>query len=235
MFTSTLTLALLPLLALASPQYGGYGGTGPAATSTAAAAAASSAPPNTAGQINVNVGASGLTFSPANFSAPVGTLVSFFFPSSIPHSVSQSSFANPCTPLSGSSGNGFDSGLTSGKEFTINITDASTPIWFFCKAPTHCGSGMVGSINAPATGNTFDAFQAAALKIGSSEPTIADNGPVTGGVGAIATSGPTASSAASSAPSPTKSSGGSSSGAGRIVATSGMGLVAVVLILALAA
>lgn len=52
------------------------------------------------------------------------------------------------------------------------ISDIFLAIWFFCKSPTHCGLGMVGSINAPATGNTFDNFQAAAVKIGSNEVTV---------------------------------------------------------------
>jgi hypothetical protein len=34
---------------------------------------------------------------------------------------------------------------------------------------------MVGSINAPATGNTFDAFQAAAKAIGGNEKTASLN------------------------------------------------------------
>jgi hypothetical protein len=34
---------------------------------------------------------------------------------------------------------------------------------------------MVGSINAPPTGNTFDAFQAAAKAIGASEKTVSLN------------------------------------------------------------
>lgn len=56
--------------------------------------------------------------------------------------------------------------------------------------------GMVGSINAPSTGNTFDAFKAAALAIGSSETTEPDSGFVSGGVNAQATASPTAASAA---------------------------------------
>lgn len=34
------------------------------------------------------------------------------------------------------------------------------PIWFYCSQTvgTHCQKGMVGSINAPTTGNTLDAF-----------------------------------------------------------------------------
>jgi hypothetical protein len=48
--------------------------------------------------------------------------------SSLPHSVTQSSFADPCTYLAASGGApaGFDSGLTSAKQFTINITDDTT-------------------------------------------------------------------------------------------------------------
>ena len=84
------------------------------------------------------------------------------------HSITQSSFESPCDPL----GNGFDSGnifipdTTGGfPTWNLTITNTSAPIWFFCKqlAPQpHCDVGMVGSINAPSTGNTFDAFQAAA-------------------------------------------------------------------------
>jgi hypothetical protein len=36
----------------------------------------------------------------------------------------------------------------------------------------HCGMGMVGSINAPTTGNTYESFLAAAQAIGSSEVTV---------------------------------------------------------------
>jgi len=49
---------------------------------------------------------------------------------------------------------------------------------------------MVGSINAPATGNTYDKFQAAAIALGSNAPT--ETGPgVVGGVHGVATSLPT--------------------------------------------
>jgi hypothetical protein len=54
--------------------------------------------------------------------------VTFFFPNSgIAHSVTQSSFANPCTYLAanGSVSAGFDSGLTQGDQFSITITDDS--------------------------------------------------------------------------------------------------------------
>jgi hypothetical protein len=44
----------------------------------------------------------------------------------IPHSVTQSSFADPCKLIaSNGSNNGFDSGLQNGKQFTLQITDDS--------------------------------------------------------------------------------------------------------------
>jgi hypothetical protein len=53
--------------------------------------------------------------------------------------------------------------------------------------------GMVGSINAPTSGNnTFDAFMAAAKAIGTNEPVESDHGPVTSGIGAIASQTPAA-------------------------------------------
>ncbi|KAG6861723.1 hypothetical protein C0995_012727 [Termitomyces sp. Mi166 len=149
-------------------------------------------------------------------------------PSAPPDSPGQmnSSFEEPCTYLaaSGNSSAGFDSGLQSAKTFTILIVDDTKPIWFHCKQVSHCGMGMVGSINAPATGNNFDTFHQAALNIGSSEVTETDNGPMTGGVNGIAT-----------AP-PVSSTGGSSSGAistpYNIPLASFVGSIALVLLMA---
>jgi plastocyanin len=172
--------------------------------------------------MNINVAFNGnLAFSPANITAPVGTLVTFYFPGgSLSHSVTQSSFANPCTYLAASNGTsgGFDSGLVpTASTFTINITDTN-PIWFHCKQVTHCPvSGMVGSINAPTTGNTFAAFQSAAMALGSSAPTETDHGAVTGGVGAVATAGPTSDTGSSSS--------SSSSSATKVVASAGFALL----------
>ncbi|KAK7693226.1 hypothetical protein QCA50_002792 [Cerrena zonata] len=231
MFTTALTLALLPIVAFASPQYGGgYGApAGGGGTTTSSAATPSiSVPANSQGQIAITVGASGFTFSPSNITAQVGDIVSFYFTTSTPHSVTQSTFADPCTPLTGSNGTGFDSGLTSQSVFSINVTDTSKPIWFFCKFPGHCGSGMVGSINAPSSGNDYPTFLNNAKSLGSAAPTVSDSGAVTGGVGALATAAP---SSASSAPAPT----GSQSSAGRIAANGGLALAAVAIAVAFAA
>ncbi|PIL23789.1 hypothetical protein GSI_13540 [Ganoderma sinense ZZ0214-1] len=151
--------------------------------------------------MRIDVGAGGnFVFNPANVTAPNGTLITFFFPSGdIPHSVTQGDFSNPCQPIAAQGGqNGFDSGLQNSVQWTLNVTNDQEPIYFFCKSPTHCGLGMVGSVNAPSTGNTFDAWQAAAVKVGASEQTLQDNGPVTGGIGAVATASPAATSGGSS-------------------------------------
>jgi hypothetical protein len=116
--------------------------------------------------------------------------------------------------------------LQKAKQFTITITDDSKPIWFHCKEPTHCGQGMVGSINAPGTGNTFDNFKAAALAIGTSEPVETDTGFVSGGVNAQATASPAATGSGSgSAPSATPS----KSSASRLTIGAGVGLLAIAL------
>jgi len=192
LFPAVVTIVLSSFVA--AQNYGG-GPTTPTSTTPAAAAPVPSAPANTAGRMNINVAPGNFSFSPPSIMAPNGTIVTFYFPSSsVMHSVTQSSFENPCTYLAATSNTsaGFDSGLTSGTQFTIVITDESQPIWYHCKQVTHCGtSGMVGSINAPTNGtNTFAAFQAAAMKIGSSEVAETSAGFATGGVNGVASAGP---------------------------------------------
>ncbi|KAF4622232.1 hypothetical protein D9613_008964 [Agrocybe pediades] len=133
----------------------------------------------------------GFIFTPSTITAANGTVVSFQF-TGIPgnHSVTQSSFTDPCNPIQG----GFDSGnifinttQATTPTFNLTITNDSKPIWFFCKQlkpMPHCGQGMVGSINAPATGNTFDKFQASAKVVGTATVGQGEGGLV--GVGASA-------------------------------------------------
>ncbi|KAN0125178.1 Cupredoxin [Russula decolorans] len=128
-------------------------------------------------QINVSNATAGLVFNPNNITAAVGDTVEFIFnPKN--HSVTQSSFAQPCTPLSG----GFDTGflpVTNGtdnsslptRQFVVNDTQ---PIWIHCRqsantAGSHCGKGMVFAVNPGANGsnNSFANFQATALAIGT--------------------------------------------------------------------
>jgi plastocyanin len=114
--------------------------------------------------VKVAVGADGLTYTPNNIVAAVGTNVEFTF-SPKNHTVTQSSFADPCHPLA----NGFFSDFVpttetpSSTTFTITVKD-SKPIWFYCSQTvgSHCQKGMVGAINAPLSGNTLAKFTALA-------------------------------------------------------------------------
>ncbi|KAF9474775.1 hypothetical protein BDN70DRAFT_915194 [Pholiota conissans] len=174
-------------------------------------------------QMTIQVGAEASSqggifqYTPNTISAPNGTVVTFQF-SGAPgnHSVTQSSFTDPCNPLAG----GFDSGwlflsaaATPVPEWNLTITDDTKPIWFYCKqlSPSpHCGAGMVGAINAPTTGNnTFAAFQKAAVAfkgasgqgvgalVGVGASASADIGPIPSGAtlfGTPSTANPTATS-----------------------------------------
>jgi hypothetical protein len=116
--------------------------------------------------------------------------------------------------------------LTAKSQFTITISDDTKPIWYHCQMGNHCGQGMVGSINAPSSGNTYDAFKAAAVKIGSSQTPETATSFVSGGVNAKATASPAATATASAASaSPSKNS------ALRFTMGAGAGLFAVALAL----
>jgi len=130
-----------------------------------------------AANITVFVGASqngtiGLHFDPQQIIAQKGDIVNFEFRGGN-HTVTQSSFANPCAWQFNTVTNqkGFNSGFlpfvnTSGSVsvYSLEVNDPSTPVWFFCGRVPHCKSGMYGSINAPTTGNkTFANFAANVL------------------------------------------------------------------------
>ncbi|KAJ2916918.1 hypothetical protein MD484_g3485, partial [Candolleomyces efflorescens] len=108
------------------------------------------------------VGADGqLAYSPANITAAVGDTVVFEFrPKN--HTVTQSSFHNPCAPLEPGFKSGFQpvaADTTDFPTFRLQINDTA-PIWGYCGQVNHCQSGMVFSINAVESGpNNFAAFQ----------------------------------------------------------------------------
>ncbi|KAH9970874.1 hypothetical protein BGW80DRAFT_1253702 [Lactifluus volemus] len=137
-----------------------------------------SAYPTTSGKVwRVTVGnaTGGTIFNPNYINASPGDRVEFTFnPKN--HSVTQSSFANPCTHLN----NGFDAGFHPVANasswdlptFSITVNDTK-PVWVYCRqaentAGSHCGKGMVFGLNPGAEGsnNSFSLFQQAALKIG---------------------------------------------------------------------
>ncbi|KAF7338086.1 hypothetical protein MVEN_02033100 [Mycena venus] len=122
-----------------------------------------------AADIQVVVGAGGqLAFSPPNVTANIGDSIVFQFQSKN-HSVTQSTFAHPCTPAGG-----IDSGFqfvdstssTLPPQWSFAV-DSAPPLWFFCaqtNPANHCQNGMVFSVNANPDGpESFAVFQQAAM------------------------------------------------------------------------
>ncbi|KAF6828254.1 extracellular serine-rich protein [Colletotrichum plurivorum] len=197
-------LALLPAAVMA--QYG-YGNEAAAATTSAASSSASSGA-SIAGVHVVKVGDGGLTFSPNDIKAAVGDVVEFhFYPRA--HSVAQSSFDKPCEPLSNGTTTGFFSGpvaVSSGvgaEVFTIEVKDEN-PKWFYCATAQHCQGGMVGVINAPASGaRTIEQYAKAAA---AAAQNVAPSSTGGGTLGAAATAPPSSASGSASGSAPSASS-----------------------------
>ncbi|TFK76561.1 hypothetical protein BDN72DRAFT_785582 [Pluteus cervinus] len=156
------------------------------ATSSASATAVSS-------DHRIIVGGPGkLFYSPANITAQPGDTITFEFQQKN-HTVTASSFDQPCRALSLTSTTGqigFDSGFmpvgdsaTTFPTFTIQVNDTK-PIWAYCRQSGHCGQGMVFSANAIETGpQGFDAFKARAIQLNGTASTNGTSG--TSGSGAI--------------------------------------------------
>lgn len=157
-------------------------------TTTYGSAPGSAAPtPNPEPVVHVvTVGENGsLTYNPPSIQAQPRDIVSFQFKSKN-HTITQSSFADPCRKLEFTSTSGqigFDSGFVpvtadaSGfPTYNITVNDTA-PVWAYCRQANHCGNGMVFAINAVESSNkSFAAFQALAKQIngtGSGSPSSA--------------------------------------------------------------
>lgn len=121
-----------------------------------------------------------LTYTPACLWPAVGDIVNFEFHEKN-HTVTQSSFAEPCKKQTDAAGlqTGFESGFkpvaagtTSGFPVsTFTVTD-DKPKWFYCAQGAHCSAGMVFAINPPKEGNTFEAFLANAKNSAAQPPAV---------------------------------------------------------------
>jgi plastocyanin len=127
----------------------------------------------------VTVGAnSQLSFNPTNITANVGDTVTFEIrPKN--HTVTASSFAAPCTPLSETNTSAseiFDSGfmaVSTGNfpTYTIQV-NTTEPLWIFSAQPGECAQGMVFAVNAP--NDDYAVFESKAMATNGSE--LAMNG-----------------------------------------------------------
>ncbi|KAF4614853.1 hypothetical protein D9613_002977 [Agrocybe pediades] len=162
----------------------------------------------------VAVGANGLlAFDPTDIQAAAGDTITFSFLAKN-HSVTQSTFAAPCTK------SGLDSGFhlpvaggtgaTDFPTFVVTVNDTS-PLWFYCAQTNpvvHCPMGMVFAVNAPAD-KSFAAFQ--------SNAKATSNANSTAGGSPYSTTGPTTNSTTGSTNSTTGSTNsntGSNTGSG---------------------
>ncbi|TFL02923.1 Cupredoxin [Pterulicium gracile] len=112
----------------------------------------------------VTVGQGGPVFTPNNVIAAPGDIINFVFVAKN-HSVTQSTFAAPCTYKP----EGIDSGFLAASDategnalsYSFRISDAE-PLWFYCKFGPHCSAGMVFAVN-PSAEQTMETYLAAAL------------------------------------------------------------------------
>ncbi|KAL7799121.1 Cupredoxin [Trichoderma ceciliae] len=186
--------------------------------------------------IRIDVGENGaLNFTPDNLQASTGDILEFHY-HSINHSVVAADFAKPCQPKAEG---GFYSGFfptSSGENdnvFQVAVNNTS-PIWFYCSQPVgnHCGSGMVGAVNANSS-NTLAQFKAAAEMVSndqspSSGPfggkivSAASASKTTGGSSTTSTSGSSSGTSTSTAPAAT-----TTNAAATLGSVSGMALAVV--------
>ncbi|KAF7335686.1 hypothetical protein MVEN_02223900 [Mycena venus] len=96
-----------------------------------------------------------LRFTPTSVTASIGSTVNFRFTSPGNHSVTQSSFQNPCIPLDGGLDSGFQpvSADTTSvfPEWSFAVENGTQPLWFFCRQSSpiyHCPD-MLFAVNPP--------------------------------------------------------------------------------------
>ncbi|KAF8455139.1 hypothetical protein BGX38DRAFT_1088829, partial [Terfezia claveryi] len=81
------------------------------------------------------------------------------------HTLTQSSFLKPCSPLPGGVDSGFKpnpKGIRELQTFLFTVPAGNEPLWFYCKQGTHCSRiGMVFAIN-PTVEKDFTTFFARA-------------------------------------------------------------------------
>ncbi|KAL2128918.1 hypothetical protein VTI74DRAFT_8479 [Chaetomium olivicolor] len=152
-----------------------------------------------------------LTYSPNKITAQPGEFVQFQFHAGN-HTVTQSTFDQPCQPISmHSNATGFHSGFVPAAAsvaqgmfptFTIQVNNTN-PLWLYCAQGKHCENGMVMVINEPTANasRTLENYKAAAAKAKTVVPGGTGN-EATGGNGGAAAGGQTGSTPTASGGAP---------------------------------
>jgi len=193
----------------------------------------------------VKVGENGtLSYNPTSVQAQVGDTIAFQFVAKN-HTVTQSTFANPCQNLTNPDGStGIDSGfmfvnatnVTSFPQWSFTLNNASAPLWFYCRQTGHCEQGMVFAVN-PTAEKSFNAFQANAMNSTAANGTATSS--TSGSSGASGSGSSNASGTGSSSvgsPSASATGKGNNNGAGAVrmsgaaIAMTAVGVVAGVLL-----
>lgn len=173
-----------------------------------------------------------LTYLPDKLSPSAGDFVQFQFHAGN-HTVTQSTFPQPCQPVGMNSNvTGFHSGFmpvaASASQgmlptYTIRIND-TRPLWIYCATGPHCQRGMVMVLNEPNDGvRTLAAYKAAAAQATTVVPGAASGGTAGSGSGGSGTGGGSGGSVTGGAPRPTQS---LNSGVGDLAAPGTLALVA---------
>ncbi|KAI0541334.1 Cupredoxin [Xylaria digitata] len=155
-----------------------------------------------------------LAFTPNNIKANAGDMIQFQFLNGN-HSVVQSNFDNPCTPIQAVVANatGMFSGymdvaasLSTGNfpTYTVEVMDEK-PLWLYCSQGKHCQAGMVMVVNENTAANatrSFDNYKAASANAAANlDPSKIAGGDATDGTTGGTTSViPTASATSTSIP-----------------------------------
>lgn len=179
-----------------------------------------------------------LIFTPDNIQAPAGDMVQFQFRAGN-HSVAQSTFDAPCSPISAHTNQtGAFSGFmpvaassSTGMIPTWTIMVANTnPMWFYCATGKHCQAGMVMVINentaANATRSLAEFKKLASAATANVAPS--SSGSTTGGTtGTGSTSGTGSNTNAGNAGSGSSTTGTGSAASTSAVTTAGAGSLVV--------
>lgn len=105
-----------------------------------------------------------LLFEPTNVAAKVGDVIAFQFMSKN-HTVTQSTFDNPCAAKADGVDSGYQfipQGTNVFPQWSITVNNDTAPLWFYCAQRPHCERGMVFAVN-PTAERTFEKFHANAL------------------------------------------------------------------------